>query len=326
MKKKNSKTKPELKAARKTNSGGSKHPHEKKQLVPGEPRHGKFYYLVGDFIFWVIGSALYAVSVDCFTAPNNIAPGGVTGLSTLINYVTGFPIGVGIILINIPIFAVAFKIFGLKFIIRTVIGTALTSVFIDLGTAFSLLPQYTGDRLLAALFGGAFSGLGLGLIFLRGATSGGTDILGRLLKLKFPHLSLGTLIMVMDFCVVLISGFVYKSIESMLYACIVFFVSSKAVDFVVYGAAKSKMLMIVTKHPETTPKRIIDELGRGVTVFPVQGAYTGEEKKMLMTVVRLHEVAKVTRIIRECDPEAFVIVTDASEVLGKGFKTDEKEL
>ena len=282
------------------------------------------YYFVSDFIFWCAGAALYAVAVDCFTSPNDIAPGGVTGISTLLNYLFDLPIGIMIMIINIPILAAAFKVFGGRFIIRTIIGTALSSVFIDLGALF--LPEYTGDKLLAALFGGAFSGIGLGLVFLRGATTGGTDIIGRLLKLRFPHKSLGSFILVADASVMLMAGIVYGNIESMLYTAIVFFVSSKAIDYVVYGAGKSTLLLIITKLGDIIPPKIISEVGRGVTILPVKGAFTGEEKQMLMTVARPNEVAKINRIVKTADPEAFVIMTEAGEVLGNGFKTDERDI
>ncbi len=284
----------------------------------------KIVYLLTDFLVWCLGAAIYAIAVDCFSSPNNIAPGGVTGLSTLINHLTGFPIGVMVILLNIPILGASYKKFGLKFVARTLVGTLLASVFIDLGALF--LPVYTGDRLLASMFGGAFAGIGTGLILLRGATTGGTDILSRLVKLKLPHISLGSLILLMNVVVMALAGVVYGNIESMLYSAVVFVLSSRAVDYVVLGAGRSKMLLIVTTCGDTLPKRIITESSRGVTVLPVTGAYTGEEKKCLLTVVRPNEVAHIKRLVREIDPGAFVIMTEAGEVFGKGFKTDDNAL
>lgn len=281
-------------------------------------------YLLTDFLFWCVGSALYAVSIDCFSSPNKIAPGGVTGLATLINYKFSLPIGSMILILNIPLFIAAYKKFGLKFIARTIVGTVLVSVFIDAGELF--LPVYTGDRLLAAIFGGAVSGIGLGIILSKGATSGGTDILGRLLKLRFPHISLGSFILVTDVAVMILAGVIYGNIESMLYSAIFFFLSSRSIDYLVYGASKSSMLLVVTTHGDTIPKKILTEIGRGVTMLPVTGAYTGEEKKLLLTVARPYEIAKITRIVKTVDPDAFVIKTEAGEVLGKGFKTDEKTL
>ncbi len=286
--------------------------------------HSKAYYLIIDSVVWCIGATFYSVAINCFASPNRIAPGGVTGISTLINYKLGLPIGVMVMLFNIPILTAAYKVFGKKFIARTVVGTILTSVFIDLGQLF--LPAYTGDRLLSSMFGGAFAGIGLGLILSRGATSGGTDILGRLLKLKFPHISLGSFILGMDLSVMIFAGLIYGNIESMLYSGIFFFISSKSIDYLVFGASKSTLLLIVTTFADIIPGKIISEVGRGVTVLPVTGAYTGEEKNMLVTVARPHEIAKITRIVKMTDPGAFVIKTDAGEVFGKGFKTDDNSL
>lgn len=292
------------------------------------PKHQKTrpntYYFITDFLFWCIGAALYAAAVDCFASPNNIAPGGVTGLSTLLNYKFGLPIGAAIILLNIPILAVAYKKFGIKFIARTIIGTVLTSAFIDIGQLF--LPMYTGDRLLAAMFGGAVSGIGLGLILSKGATSGGTDILGRLLKLRFPHISLGSIMLGMDIIVMALAGLVYGNIESMLYSAVFFYISSRSIDYMVYGASKSTMLFIVTTYGDIIPNKILSEIGRGVTMLPVTGAYTGEEKKMLIIVARPNEIADITRIVKSTDENAFVIKMEAGEVLGKGFKTDDNSL
>ncbi len=301
-------------------SGGAK-----PKITPKKQKiRSKTYYLLTDFLVWCAGAVFYTVAVDCFASPNKIAPGGVTGLSTLINYKFGLPIGVMILILNIPILAAAYKKFGVKFIARTVVGTVLTSVFIDIGQLF--MPMYTGDRLLASMFGGAFAGIGLGLILLRGATSGGTDILGRLLKIRFAHISLGSFILGMDIAVMALAGVIYGDMESMLYSAIFFFISSKAIDYMVYGASKSTLLLIVTTCGDIIPDIIISEVGRGVTVLPVTGAYTGEEKKMLLTVARPNEIAKITRIVRTADPGAFVIKTDAGEVLGKGFKTDDHSL
>lgn len=271
-----------------------------------------------DMLAFVAGSICLSVSVNMFTAPNNIAPGGVTGLSTIINYVTGFPIGASIIIINIPLFIIALKVFGSRFLTRTAVMTVMSSVFIDVFALF--INPYTGDKLLASLFGGLLSGIGYGLVFVRGATSGGTDIIGRLLKRRFSHIPMGTLVMIMDMVVVVISGFVYKNIESMLYAAIVFFISGRVVNYLIYGAGNGKMILTVSTKGSEIAETIVSETRRGVTVIPVQGAYTGEDKKMLVNVVRPSEVQKIYSIIKRCDPDAFVIISAADEILGYGFK------
>ncbi|NMP36925.1 MAG: YitT family protein [Clostridiales bacterium] len=297
----------------------------KKKAAPDKTgKTGKLKTGFIDLLFWIVGCSFYALAVDTFTAPNQIAPGGFTGLSTLINFLTGAPIGVTVLVLNIPLFLIAFKVFGWRFILKTLFATVMASVFIDVFALF--VPPYTGDRLLAALFGGGFSGIGLGLVFLRGATTGGTDILGRLLKLKFRHISMGTLVMFMDMFVVACSGIVYKNIESILYATIVFFVSSKAIDYIIYGTGRGKMLMIVTKQPEKISPKVIEGLHRGVSLVPVKGGYTGQDQHMLICVVRPSEVAKLNKIVKENDPAAFIIISDVSEVLGQGFKNAGEDL
>ena len=261
---------------------------------------------------------------NCFVAPNDISSGGVTGLAILINHIWNLPIGVSMFALNVPLFIVAFIILGRQFIVKTLFSTFLSSVFIDVGALF--LPTYSGDKLLAALFGGAIMGIGLGIIFTRGSTSGGTDILSRLLRKKYPHLSMGRLMMLCDMCVALLAGVVYKNIESILYATIVFLVSGKAIDFVLYGASSGKMLMIITSKSDEIAKAITKETPRGVSILPVQGGYTGEERHMLLSVVRPSEVSKLRKIVRRFDEQPFIIISDASEILGLGFKPADNDL
>ena len=243
--------------------------------------------LLVDFLAFLAGSACVSLSVNMFTAPNQIAPGGATGLATVINYLTGFPIGMGILVINIPLFLIAWKVFGWQFLAKTAVMTVMSSVFI------------------------------------RGATSGGTDIIGMLIKRKFSHIPMGTLVMLLDMVIVGISGLVYRNMESMLYAVIVFFISGRVVNYLVYGAGNGKMILAVSNNGSEIAEKVISETRRGVTVIPVQGAYTGENKKMLVCVVRPSEVQKIYSIIRRCDSDAFVIITRADEILGFGFKQDD---
>lgn len=277
-----------------------------------------------DIVICIAGSFIYAVGVNCFISSNDISSGGATGLAILINYLWDLPIGASMFVLNIPLFIISFIVFGWQFIVKTLFATFAVSVLIDVGALF--LPVYSGDTLLAALFGGALMGVGLGVIFTRGATSGGTDILGRLLKKKFPHVSMGRLVMICDLFVVMLSGLVYRNIENILYATIVFLVSSKAIDFVLYGSDRGKMMMIITPKAEEIAKAITAETPRGVSILPVQGAYTGEEKHMLLSVVRPHEVATIRKIVRRFDEQPFIIISDASEILGLGFKPTDNDL
>ena len=277
-----------------------------------------------DILICSAGAFIYAVGVNCFISPNEISSGGATGLAILVNYLWNLPIGTTMFVINIPLFIISFIVFGWNFIVKTLFSTFMTSLCIDLGALF--LPQYEGDKILAALFGGAIMGIGLGVIFTRGSTSGGTDIMGRLLKKALPHMSMGRLIMICDLFIVLLAGVVFKNIESILYATIVFIVSSKSIDLVLYGSDSGKMMMIISDNAEEIAKAITSETPRGVSIIPAQGAYTGMAKNILLSVVRPHEVAKMRKIVRRFDKKPFIIISDATEILGLGFKPTDKDL
>ena len=272
----------------------------------------------------VAGSFMYAAAVSLFVTPLKFAAGGLTGLGILVNYLVPYiSTGVFVFAANIPLFIISWKKFGFRFIARTVFATAMVSVFIDLLS--SLGEKYNWffngeEKLVGAIFGGIIAGAGLGIVFLGGATTGGLDILARLLKIKFPHFSVGRLILICDFAVVLLSGIVYKSIESILYSIIIVFLSSLAVDYIVAGKSHSKLLFILTDFHDQVTKDIIAICGRGVSVIPAKGGYTGNDKKLLMCVVRTHEVARVRNVVAKYDENPFIIITDSSEVLGQGFK------
>ena len=280
---------------------------------------------VTDVLFWLAGTFLYALSVQVFVAPNALAAGGVTGIATTINYLFPvLPTGALIFAINIPLFIISWIVFGRQFIIRTIIATAMNSVFVDVIPQF--IPAYEGEKLIAALFGGLLCGIGLGLVFRHGATTGGMDIATRLVRLKLPHISTGTMTLLLDFCVILFAGLCYRSVDSVLYSVIVIFMSGKAMDSVIAGMGHGRMLMIVSDHPQEITADINRETGRGVSLLPVQGGFTGDEKKMLLCVVRAHEVAKVRKIVKRYDEKPFIIITESSEVLGLGFKDHNETL
>ncbi|HJB25769.1 MAG TPA: YitT family protein [Firmicutes bacterium] len=277
-----------------------------------------------DGVFFLVGSFIFAISVNTFTAPNNIAPGGLTGAATMLNYVCGIPIGVVTLLMNIPIFLWGLFEVGYRFIIKTIVATILSSVMIDL--TVDILPQYQGDMLLTTVFGGFFSGLGLALIFVRGGTTGGTDLIANLISLRVRHLSLGRLVLIVDMVIVVISAFVYKSFESPLYATIVIFITSKVIDVVLYGSdiGNGKMIFIISQKNEEIAQRIMDRIGRGVTELRSRGAYTKQNGEVLLCAVSRQEVYKVYDIIHSIDPDAFTIVGEAGEISGEGFKQMQK--
>lgn len=246
-----------------------------------------------------------------FTSPNNVAPGGLTGVATMLNYMFSLPIGIMIFVMNIPLFIWGFIENGKGFLTRTLVATALVSVMIDVLTP--ILPAYTGDTILAAGFGGVLNGLGLGLIFYRGGSTGGTDIIALNLHKHFPFISTGTIILVSDILVLLMVFFVYHSIENVLYALLVIFISIKVIDAVSYGTSRGngKLMFVVTDNYKEVSMDIMKNLKRGVTYLDGEGAYSGKEKKVIMCAVRPQEVYKITSGIKNVDPNAFIIVTNS---------------
>ena len=250
--------------------------------------------------------------------PNNIAQGGFSGLAIVINYLTELPVGAVNLVLNIPVLLLALKFIGKKFVAKTLWVTVMLSVIIDL---MALIPyEYTGDKLLASIFSGALLGAGVALVAARGSTTGGTDVLSKLLRLVFPHISYGKLVMFSDMAVIAISAIVFRSIESALYAAVVIFVSSKVIDYILYGMAKSKMLMVVTDHADEISQALVNSSPRGVSIVPAKGAFTGQDKNMLICVLRSNEVSPAIKLIKSIDPDTFTIITEANEIIGKGFK------
>ena len=271
-----------------------------------------------NLLFYVAGGALVAVSVSCFLAPNNIAAGGLTGIATILLYLFKIPIGITVMVLNIPIFLLGARKLGMRFLCNSLIATAAMSVLIDVAAA--VLPTYTGDRLLACIYGGVLGGLGLGLVFMRGATTGGIDILAKLVNIKYPHLSMGKLIMALDALVIIAAAIVYWNIENALYAVITIFTQSRVIDSLIYGADKGKVLLITSKKYREIADNIMTKLHRGVTILEGTGAYTGHESRVIFCAVRRPETAAVEKIIKSTDDHAFIVTFEAGEILGEGFR------
>ena len=265
------------------------------------------------------GSALFSVSVNMFSAPGNIVQGGLTGVATVINHLLpALPIGTAIFMMNIPLFFVAWRYLRAGFLIRTLCATAIFTSFIDLGSL--VIAPYTGDKLLACIFCGVLAGVGLSLIFMTGATTGGTDIVAMLIRRKNPRISMGRIILVADFAVLLLSFAVYGEIESIMYAVIVIFLASKVIDTVLYGNDHSKLLMIITGRSEDILSAILVETGRGATLLDVKGGYTMQNKSLILCAARKIQIRNILRLISLKDPGAFTIVCDAGEIVGEGFR------
>lgn len=270
-----------------------------------------------DLLYFSAGGALYALSVNMFTAPNGILLGGFTGIGTILNYLFSAPIGTAVFLLNAPLFLIAFYKFGFRFILKTVLATFLMSVLIDLLAVF--VPVYTGDKFLSALFGGILGGAGLGLVFLRGATTGGTDILSKLLRLRFPSFSMGRMVLLLDLAVIAVSFFVYKSLENVLYSLVVIYISAQCIDLVLSGFSHDKLLFMITEKGADAVREITSTLDCGVSVLPVRGGYAEHARQMLFCAVRAGEANRVAKAVQELDTNAFIVITETAEIRGEGF-------
>lgn len=285
-----------------------------------EKQRIKIKTMAVDLIFFVLGSLVFAIAVNMFIAPNNIAPGGLTGIATMLNHLFELPIGTMVLVLNIPLFILGFIVFGFEFIIKTVVATVISSVMIDVTQG--LVPVYQGDPLITIVFGGALYGGGLALILMRGGTTGGTDLVANLISKRFPHISMARMIMLTNIIVVACSGFVYGNLESPLYAIIIIFIESKVIDAVLYGTsvATGKILFIISTKSNEIAEEIMCRLKRGVTALKSRGAYTDKEGEMLMCAVRRPEVSRLYHLVYKIDPKAFIIVGEAGQIRGVGFQ------
>lgn len=280
---------------------------------PGE----KKFKIVFEYLGITIGCIFMAISLNAFTVPNKIAPGGVSGLSTVIFYITKIPVGITMLALNIPLFILGIKTLGKGVGIKTLYGTIALSIFVDY---ILIIPTFTADLLLASVYGGIILGLGLGIVFRFGGTTGGTDLAAAIVNKYIPGFTLGTILMVIDFFVVLIAGLVFKQAEISLYSLISLFISIKVMDFVQEGLGYAKAFFIISNHPEEISKVVIEELDRSVTSLSGQGMYTKENREVLLCVVHRAQVNRLKELVHGVDSKAFVILTEVREVLGEGFK------
>ena len=283
-----------------------------------------------DFIFYLLGATVYALAVNVFILPHQIAPGGVTGIASILHNTLGLDAGIMYFVLNLPLFAIAFKVFGFKFLYKTFIAMTLVSVMTEVTARLFPNLQYspsgdTAEGLIAALIGGVLSGLGLALIFLRGATTGGSEIGARLLRKLFPGLSFGRTILVIDLVVVLAGYIVLRDINSAFFSVIVVYITSVVIDTVLDGNSVARVAFILSERTDDIKEVLLTKLDRGVTVFEGHGGYTNKEVKMIMCAIRRHQVQDCRRAVKEFDPKAFVMILHATEVLGEGFTavTDE---
>lgn len=274
--------------------------------------------IVVKYLAIVVGSLIFAAAFQFFLYPNSIVSGGVTGIAQIINRLTGLPVGVLSIIMNVPLFIIAWRHFGLDFIVSSFVAMTLFSVFVDVFAVLDI--AVTADAMLASIIGGVIKGVGLGMIYYVGSTTGGIDIVVRLARRRYPHINFGTLMLIMDAVIVAAYALIFKIYDSAMYSLICMFVMSKVVDLVLYGLDNSSICYIISEHSEEIVKEItFGELHRGVTLLSGEGAYTHERRPVVMCVIKRPQITAIRRLVRMLDPNAFLIVTDAKNVFGKGF-------
>ncbi len=272
---------------------------------------------VVEFIWVTAGVIIIALGLDMFLIPNKIAAGGVSGAATVVHYVLGLPVGLTMLFMNIPLFAMGVYRLGLSFGFRSLYGTLALSVAIDGMARF--LPVPTQEPLLASLYGGAMVGLGLGLVFRYRGTTGGTDLAAAVLR-SYTGINIGQLLFMVDALVVLAAGLTFHSWELAMYALLTIFVTAWVIDLVQEGISYAKAFFIISARTDDIAEAILTRLDRGVTALKGQGLYTRTDRDVLLTVVNRSEVSRLKEVVYEIDPAAFLILTDVREVLGEGFK------
>lgn len=269
----------------------------------------------------VIASIIYSLGISLFLSPNALAPGGASGVAIIIDHLTGIGTGLMIVLINVPLFIVGFFVMGKWFFIKSAFAVAVSSFFIDLWP--KIIPSYvpvTEDKFLAAIAGAVLSAVGIGMIFRFGGSTGGTDIIAKLLRKKFPHLKTSVLFLMIDSTIIVASVIALGNLENALYAGISLFLTTFVMDKVLYGTDEAKQLIIISSCPETVAEKLINEIDAGVTYLNGAGAYTGNEKRIIICVVKKQMFHQAKRLVCKVDPSSFIIVSNATEVFGEGYK------
>ncbi len=282
----------------------------------------KFWDKFGWLITTIVGSGIYGLAYATFLSPNHLNAGGISGLSAvivqLVNPNGNIPfleIGTLTVLINLPLFAIGGVKIGKKFFFGSLVGLGFSSIVMD----YVKLPVPLEDPLLAALYGAVMAGVGLGLVFMSGTSTGGSDIVVRLVKLKARSMNIGSIAMMFDVFVVALTGIVFQDINNALYTGITAFLCSKVIDIVVYGFDNSKVALVITKEYERVAREVGDKLGRGATYLHSQGTYSGVQSKVVLVAVKRQQIAELKELVTMADHNAFVIMFDAHQVLGDGF-------
>lgn len=288
-----------------------------------------------DYLWIILGSFITAASINIFMVPYKIAPGGVSGIATVLYYLTGgrLAVGVTMLMLNIPLFLAGIRLIGKRFALRTLFSTVFLSFVVDGTEPFTsfLVKHYltdpqsttTPDLLLYSIFGGFLMGLGLGIVFRSGATTGGTDLAARIVNHFIPNLTMGQILLFIDTSVIIFAAVSFSSIPLGLYAIVTLFISSKVIDAILEGVNFAKAVFIISDYSDEIARKVLKDLDRGVTALKGTGMYTGNDKQVLLCVMERGQIPVLKEIVKEIDPRAFVILADVREVLGEGFKAYE---
>ncbi len=272
---------------------------------------------ISDFFRIAIGTIIMAAGLELFLIPNQLSTGGFSGIAIIIYYILKVPVGTTILLLNIPLFIIAYFKVGKEFFAKAVIGTIFLSIFLN---AFEKINPITEDRFLAFLYGSVIVGIGTAMVLKVNGSTGGTDLLANIIRSFKPHLKTGSLIVALDTIIVIANTFFFKDIEVGLYSALAIYILGKILDIFFEGINFTKMLIIISPKWEEISKKINEELRRGTTALYGEGMYTKEEKKLLLCIMSRSEIVEARKLIEEIDPTAFVIISNAREVYGKGFK------
>ncbi|HIZ80548.1 MAG TPA: YitT family protein [Candidatus Mediterraneibacter pullistercoris] len=293
-----------------------------KKIISGFNNKFDLKIIVWDLLYDIAGSILYAAGIYTFAGNAGFAPGGVSGLALILNYLLGLPVGTVTLLFNIPLVAISYKAVGRTLLIKSAKTMVISSLFLDV--IFPYIPMYTGSRLMAAICSGVFLGAGMALFYIRGSSSGGIDFLALTIKKKKPHMTMGVITLLIDLVVILLGWPVFGDIDAVLYGVAATGVSTIVIDKILYGTGAGTLAIIITGKGREVAVKIGENVKRGVTTLPASGGYTGMHRDVLLCACSKAEAYLVKSAVQETDDKAFVMFTETSEVFGEGFKTELK--
>ena len=284
----------------------------------------KLSYQARDLMAITLGLVILSLGLELFMVPNRIAAGGVSGIGIVLFHLFGLPVGGSMLALNVILFAAGFRFLGKGFGWRSIYASLMLSVFIDLWHAYLPTGLFQGDLFIAVVFGSLMSGAGMGLVFNCGASSGGTDILAKMLN-RYASVDIGKSLLVFDFFIGALAGLVLRSVDVAMYSLLGILINTMAIDFFIGSMSLKKQVWVISDRAEEIGNLFSDELNRGFTLFHARGGYSREDKRVLMSIVRLRQVGLARNIVRRLDPEAFVIIGTVNEVLGQGFNDIRRE-